>query len=72
MTKRLVEIDDNLLERARSVAGTSTIKATVEAGLRQLADETLIRRHIERLRRPGALDASALERARLPRSAAGG
>ncbi len=72
MTKRLVEINDDLLERARSAAGTSTIRATVEAGLRQLADEALIRRHIERLRRPGALDAAALERARTPRSGAGG
>jgi Arc/MetJ family transcription regulator len=71
VTKRLVEIDDDLLERARSSAGTSTIKATVEAGLRQLADDALIRRHIERLRRPRALDAAALEAARVPRSISG-
>jgi Arc/MetJ family transcription regulator len=30
MTKRLVEIDDDLLRRARNSAGTDTIKATVE------------------------------------------
>jgi Arc/MetJ family transcription regulator len=64
----LVDIDDDLLERARSLAGTSTIKATVEAGLRRMSDETLIRRHLERLRRPDALDETALETAREPRA----
>lgn len=37
MTKRLVEIDDEVLEAARSALGTSTIKATVEEALRQVA-----------------------------------
>ncbi|CAN5868937.1 hypothetical protein BH24ACT3_BH24ACT3_08320 [soil metagenome] len=68
MTKRLVDIDDNLLERARSTAGTSTIKATVEAGLRRLADDALTRRHVARLRRPGTLDPAALAAAREPRA----
>lgn len=72
MTKRLVEIDDNLLEQARSHAATTTIRATVEAGLRRLADEALLRRHIERLRRPRALDDVALETAREPRISNGG
>jgi Arc/MetJ family transcription regulator len=31
-----IEIDDELLERARAVAGTSTKKATVELALRLL------------------------------------
>ncbi len=39
MTKRLVDIDDLLLERARSLAGTETIKETVHAGLRRLVDD---------------------------------
>jgi Arc/MetJ family transcription regulator len=67
VTKRLVDIDDDLLERARGHAGTSTIKATVEAGLRRLSDESLVRRHVERLQRPQALDVVALEAARAPR-----
>lgn len=37
-TKRLVEIDDELLTRARAAASTSTIKATVETALRRLVD----------------------------------
>lgn len=31
--KRLVDIDDDLLERARNVAGTATIEATVHTAL---------------------------------------
>lgn len=52
--KRLVDIDDDLLERARSVAGTDTIKDTVNAGLRRLVDDERVSRHIERLRGSGA------------------
>lgn len=33
MTKRLVEIDDELLEEARRLLGTSTIKDTVNTAL---------------------------------------
>ena len=67
MTKRLVEIDDDLLARARSAAGTETIKATVEIALRRLADEETILRHVRRLRRKGALDLGLIEKARIPR-----
>ena len=67
MVKRLVEIDDSLLAEARRVAGTQTIKATVEAGLRRLVETDLTLRHIQRLRRVGALDLGALEVARTPR-----
>jgi len=35
MTKRLVDIDDDLLDYARAQLGTSTIKATVNEALRQ-------------------------------------
>ena len=44
VSKRLVDIDDNLLERARRAAGTPTIKATVEAGLLRLVDAELTER----------------------------
>ncbi|HXV65176.1 MAG TPA: type II toxin-antitoxin system VapB family antitoxin [Vicinamibacteria bacterium] len=68
MAKRLVEIDDDLLERARSVAGTDTIKATVETALRRLVDQDMILRHIRRLRGPGALDVGKVEEARRPKT----
>ena len=69
MAKRLVDIDDALLERARSIAGTDTIKATVSAALQRLVDDEKVRRHIQRLRGSGALDLARLEAARRPRSA---
>lgn len=68
MTKRLVDIDDDLLERARSAAGTDTIKATVDTALRQLVDHERVLRHIDRLRGAGALDLDRIEEARRPRS----
>jgi Arc/MetJ family transcription regulator len=69
MTKRLVDIDDDLLERARSIAGTETIKDTVNTALRRIADEEKVRRHVERLRGAGALDLAKIEEARRPRTA---
>ena len=36
MTKRLIEIDDALLESARAALQTPTIKATVEEALRRV------------------------------------
>ena len=68
MTKRLVEIDDELLARARTVAGTDTIRATVETALRSLVDQDTALRHVARLRKPGALDIAALNDARRPRT----
>lgn len=67
MTKRLVEIDDELLDAARRAAGTGTIKATVEIALRGLIDRKTAVQHVERLRRPGALDWVRIEEARTPR-----
>jgi Arc/MetJ family transcription regulator len=67
MAKRLIEIDDDLLERARAAAGTPTIRATVEAGLRRLADQAVVLQHIRRLSRPGALNREKLAEARAPR-----
>ena len=68
MTKRLVEIDDELLARARTVAGTDTIRATVETALKSLVDQDTALRHVARLRKPGTLDIDALNDARRPRT----
>ena len=68
MTKRLVEIDDHLLEKAREVAGTTTIKATVEQALQQMVDRDTALRHVARLRRPGTLEIEQLAEARRPRT----
>ena len=67
--KRLVDIDDDLLERARSIAGTDTIKETVNTALRRLVDDERVLRHIERLRGAGALDLARIEEARRPPTA---
>jgi Arc/MetJ family transcription regulator len=45
--RRTVVIDDKLLEEARRVLGTRSIRETVEAGLR----EAVRRRRLEELRR---------------------
>lgn len=68
MTKRLVEIDDDLLARARAAAGTETIKATVETALQRLVDRETAVRHVARLRKKGALDSARLEESRRPRT----
>src|SRR5687768_15046177 len=47
MAKRLVDIDDALLERARSIAGTQTIKETVNAALQRLVDDEKVVRHVD-------------------------
>lgn len=72
MTKRLVEIDDDLLARARTVAGTDTIRATVDAALRSLVDRDTGLRHVARLRTAGALDIVVLNEARRPRTGTDG
>ena len=66
MTKRLVDIDDDLLERARAVAQAGTIKGTVDAALRRLVDQESALRHIRRLRGASALDPALVEKARYP------
>lgn len=67
VTKRLVEIDDVLLARARAVARTNTIKATVETALQILVDRDIVLTHVARLRSTDALEADHLEDARRPR-----
>jgi len=72
MTKRLVEIDDDLLAQARAAAGTKTIKATVEAALQRLVDRDTALRHVARLRKKSAFDLATLEEARRPRTGSDG
>src|ERR1700720_4939712 len=55
IVKRLVDIDDDLLERAQNIAGTGTIKETVNVALKRLVDDEKVLRHIERVRGSGAL-----------------
>jgi len=49
VTRRLIDIDDDVLERARSVSGATTIKDTVTIALRHLNDSVLRRQHLDRL-----------------------
>lgn len=67
MSKRLVDIDPQLLERARAVAGTQTIKATVEAGLKRLVADDIGLQHIRHLRQRGVVDPRRLAEARSSR-----
>lgn len=63
MTKRLVDIDDDELRAAQEARGFTTIKATVAAGLRELAAAEARKREIDRLG-AGYLDAFADKEAR--------
>jgi len=67
MTKRLVDIDDTLLEQARAVTGSPTIRATVEVALRRVVGEETVRRHVEWLRRGEGLGLDYLADARATR-----
>lgn len=49
MTKRLVDIDDDLIARAQQVTGAATMKETVNTALREVIDADLRRRHLDRL-----------------------
>ncbi|MBI2909590.1 MAG: type II toxin-antitoxin system VapB family antitoxin [Chloroflexi bacterium] len=53
MARRTVFVDDKLLQEARELLGTRGIRATIEAGLR----EVIRRRRLEQLRRSlGTMD----------------
>jgi Arc/MetJ family transcription regulator len=71
MTKRLIDIDDELLAKARAVAAAGTIRATVDTALRRLVDQGTALRHVRRLRGAGALDLDLVEAARSPRASHG-
>lgn len=67
MTKRLVDIDDALLEQARAATGSATIRATVEVALRRVVGEETVRRHVDWLRSGEGLDLDVLAAVRAPR-----
>ena len=56
MTKRLVDIDDDLLEEAKKVLGSRTIKETVNTALDEVIKLELRRRHVDRLVKMEGLD----------------
>ena len=56
MTKRLVEIDDNVLAAARTALGTATIKETVQRALQDAAAASLRREFLERAVADGMAD----------------
>lgn len=67
MTKRLVDIDDHLLERARAATGEKTIRGTIEAALELAARGELLMAHIDFLCDPqNAVDPRLLDEARDP------
>ncbi|MXW94809.1 MAG: type II toxin-antitoxin system VapB family antitoxin [Acidimicrobiaceae bacterium] len=49
MTKRLIDIDDDLLEEVRSLIGASTMKEAVNGALRHVVDFELRLQHVRRL-----------------------
>ena len=49
VTKRLIDIDDALLERARLITGAATMKETVNVALRNTVEAELRLRHARRL-----------------------
>jgi Arc/MetJ family transcription regulator len=59
-----IEIDDDLLGRAREVLGTKGLRDTVEAALDQVVKAELRRQLAERLADPDGLDWDALLEAR--------
>ena len=56
MTKHLVDIDDDKLETARELAGTKTIKATVDRALDELIGLRRRLALLEDLRDPTVFD----------------
>lgn len=56
MTKRLIDVDDGLLDKARDALGTRTLKDTVNRALAEVVGAELRRRHADRLSRMEGLD----------------
>ena len=56
MVKRLVDIDDDALDRARRVLGTGTMKDTVNRALHEVIDLDRRRRFLDRVTAPDGLD----------------
>jgi Arc/MetJ family transcription regulator len=56
MSKRLVEIDDELLDKATRILGASTMKEAVNRALEEVVLADRRRRHAERLAKMEGLD----------------
>ena len=56
MSKRLVDIDDELLQEASDILGASTMKETVNRALESVVLVARRRRHAERLETMEGLD----------------
>lgn len=56
MSKRLVDIDDDLLDEATKVLGASTMKEAVNRSLESVVLAARRRRHADRLRSMNGLD----------------
>ena len=56
MTKRLVDIDDDLLAEASEILGAETMKETVNRALEEAIGIALRRRHVDRLVKMQGLD----------------
>lgn len=56
MVKRLVDIDDDALDRARRVLGTGTMKETVNKALQEVIDLDRRRRFLDRVIASDGLD----------------
>jgi Arc/MetJ family transcription regulator len=59
-----IEIDEELLGRAREVLGTKGLRDTVEAALDEVVKADLRRQLVERITSPDGLDRDALLEAR--------
>ena len=64
MTKTSVEIDENLVEQARRVLGTSSIEETIDAALREVLSGDARRQEIMALAEMDGLDLANEERHR--------
>ena len=61
MTKTTVDIDENLLEQARRVLGTSSVRETIEAALREVFSGDARRQEIRALAEMAGLDLASEE-----------
>ncbi len=56
VTKRLIDVDDALLQTAREALGSSTMKDTVNEALRAVSDLARRREHVGRFHTDGLPD----------------
>ena len=56
VTKRLIDIDDDLLEEVRSLIGAATMKEAVNSALRHVVDFELRLEHVRRLMTQEGID----------------